>query len=178
MFCLSVEWRPSYIKFQLTWYKLWLRKLSKDSWWSSTPPPPPTGENYLHRESRAEIKTLSSIALTHHTHKHSPTLFPRTAPSYQSTLLPRLGDKNEYPRDLAKFGAREHEIPHRLWREEDRSPTDANNVHSKENHTWPYHHQSMYHHHQCIVSQIAWTTFPQKNKQTNKQNLQSSAIIK
>lgn len=100
--------------------------------------PPPTCENCPHGESRAEIKALSSIALTHHTHKHSPTLFPKTASSYPSTLLPRLGDKNECPRDRAKFWATlspgNMKFPIKPGVGEARSSTEANNVHSEENH--------------------------------------------
>lgn len=58
-------------------------------------------------DSRAEIRAPSSMALTHHTHTNTPQhFFPKWFPSYPSTLLPGLGDKNEHPRDLAKFWAR------------------------------------------------------------------------
>lgn len=102
---------------QLTWYKLWLRKLSKDSWWSSTPlqlvRTTPT-------ESRAEIRAPSSMALTHHTHKHSPTLFPKMVPLLPVHPPTRAGWQKWTPQRscqvLGQAEPREHNILHRTRR--------------------------------------------------------------
>lgn len=76
----------------------------------------------------------SSLALTHHTHKHSPTLFPKMIPTHPSTLPPGLVTKRTPQRSCQVLGQaepREHEIPHEVGGQ---MPTEANNVHSRDGH--------------------------------------------